>query len=256
MYETANIVDFSGKTVLVTGAGGGIGREIAARFAASSTNLIITGRSGEKLEAMAREIREHGGDAIPIAADLSNAAAVANLFEAVRTHVSRLDVLVNCAGRVQRALALTMSEADWQAMFSTNVSGLFFCCQQAAGMMIPGGSGSIVNIASTLGIVGLEERAAYIASKGAVIALTKALAIEWSKHGIRVNAVAPTTTLTGDTADLYTDDATRTAKLTEIPLGRFGTPADSASAVLFLASDAASFVTGHTLVVDGGYTAR
>ncbi|MBX3070657.1 MAG: SDR family oxidoreductase [Thermomicrobiales bacterium] len=248
--------DFSGANVLVTGAGKGIGREIAFHFGRAGATVLVAGRTPADLDAVVAAISAAGGNAHPLAVDVASAQSVEAMFGELTTIAGSLDVLVNCAGRVQRVPTLSMNENDWRAMIDTNLSGVFFCCQRAGAIMQSQRSGSIINVASTLGIVGLDERAAYIASKGGVIALTKALAVDWAPFQIRVNAVAPTTTLTGETAKLYEDESVRNAKIADIPLRRLGSPEDIASAVLYLASPAASFITGHTLVVDGGYTAR
>jgi 2-deoxy-D-gluconate 3-dehydrogenase len=248
--------DFSGVNVLVTGAGKGIGREIALQFGRAGATVFAAGRTSADLRAVVAEISAAGGNAHPLTVDVASAQSVEAMFGELTAITGSLDVLVNCAGRVQRVPTLSMNESDWRAMIDTNLSGVFFCCQRAGAIMQSQRSGSIINVASTLGIVGLDERAAYIASKGGVIALTKALAVDWAPFQIRVNAVAPTTTLTGETAKLYEDESVRNAKIADIPLGRLGSPEDIASAVLYLASPAASFITGQTLVVDGGYTSR
>lgn len=248
--------DFSGFNILVTGASKGIGREIALQFGRAGAMVLVAGRTIADLESVANDIAASGGSAHPLAVDIASSHSVDELFGQLSRIAPRLHVLVNCAGRVQRTPTLSITDDDWRTMIDTNLSGVYFCCQRAGALMRSQGSGCIVNIASTLGIVGLEDRAAYIASKGGVIALTKALAVEWAPLKIRVNAVAPTTTLTGETAQLYQNEAVRNAKIADIPLGRLGTPEDIAAAVMYLASPAASFITGHTLVVDGGYTAR
>lgn len=165
-------------------------------------------------------------------------------------------MLVNCAGRVAVRPALELVEAEWDAMVDTNLKGLFFCCQAAGRAMAERGTGKIINIASALGLVGLEQRAAYCASKGGVIQLTRALAVEWASLNITVNAIAPTTTLTGDTALAYADPTAFAAKARDVPMRRLGTPGDLVGAAVYLAGPASDFVTGHVLVVDGGYSVR
>jgi NAD(P)-dependent dehydrogenase (short-subunit alcohol dehydrogenase family) len=240
-----------GKVVLVTGASYGIGEGLARSLAAAGAEVAVAARSREPLEALAREI---GGLAVPM--DVSDVNGIRAGVARVVERYGRIDVLVNNAGLGDNRPAVDVSEADWDRMFAVNARGLFFCCQAAAKHMLPRRSGRIVNMSSQAGLVGIENHAVYSSTKGAVNMLTKVLALEWSPHGVTVNAVAPTFTYTPGTRERLDEPAFRAGVLARIPAGRVGTIDDIAGAVIYLASPAGGLVTGTVLVVDGGWTAR
>ncbi len=246
-----------GRTALVTGAGRGIGRSIALALAAAGADLVLVSRTQADLEEVAAIASAHGGRAIPFPADLSS-------MEGARALIDRLDglpavdILVNNAGRNIPQLALDTTEEAWDAMHTLNLKVPFFLAQAVGrGMIERGKGGRIVFIGSQMGSVGWLKRAAYCSSKGGVVQLTKVLALEWAPHGVRVNCVAPTFIDTpGVRAMMTTDPETGAAVLERIPIGRLGSPEEVAHAVLYLASQEADLVTGHTLLVDGGWTAQ
>jgi NAD(P)-dependent dehydrogenase (short-subunit alcohol dehydrogenase family) len=248
--------DLDGRVALVTGASRGIGRDLAFALAVSGARVMAAARSAGELAALVDEIDVAGGEADAVALDLTDTASIEAAVAAVVDRFGRIDILVNDAGLGTNHDALAVTEAEWDALFAVNVRGLFFVSQAAGRRMVAQGHGRIVSIASQAGLVGIRRHAAYGASKGAVIALTKVLALEWAPHGVTVNAVAPTWTYTPGTAERLDDPAFLASVLERIPVGRVASTADVAAAVVYLASDAAGMVTGTTLVVDGGWTAQ
>jgi 3-oxoacyl-[acyl-carrier protein] reductase len=241
---------------IVTGAGRGgrgIGRGIALALAKSGCDIAITARTNvQDAEAVAEAVRELGRKALAIQADVSDAASVEALFEQVKSAWERVDVLVNNAGLTRDTLLLRMTEDDWDAVLDANLKGAFLCTRAAAKIMLKQRFGRIINITSINGQVGSPGQANYSASKAGMIGLTKTVAKELASRGITVNAVAP-----GFIETQMTDFAqgeTREGILKQIPLGRFGSIDDVGAAVAFLASDAASYITGQVLTVDGGLT--
>jgi NAD(P)-dependent dehydrogenase (short-subunit alcohol dehydrogenase family) len=245
---------FDGSVAVVTGGGRGMGRAVALRFGREGASVVVGELNPEHGAEVAEEIRAAGGTAISVAVDVSRVDDVARLFaEAVRAH-GTVDILVNNAGIAVARSILDYTEADWDRQMGVNVKGVFFCSQAAARVMMPKRRGRIVNFASTSAFVSSSHpEVAYDTSKGAVRQMTVSMAAELAPHGINVNAVAPGTTATEMTkASLATDEG-MAWQLARIPMGRVGQPDDIASVVLFLSSPEASYITGHTLVADGGW---
>ncbi len=241
--------------VLVTGASHGIGAATAVAFAAAGHDVAITARATGRLDDTRDRAAATGARVLPLALDLTEQGSIDDTLAAVLSAFGRIDVLVNNGAAPLRKPALEVTRADWDAVIAVNLTGTFFLTQAVGRHLIQTGrAGAIVNVASTSGLVGRAQSAVYGASKAGLIQLTRMLAIEWAPHGIRVNAIAPASTLT-PTRKSLTDPARRDAFLSRIPLGRFGTPEEMAAAALYLAGPEAGFITGHTLVLDGGLTA-
>jgi gluconate 5-dehydrogenase len=242
------------RVAVVTGGSRGLGLEIAHGLGEAGAKVVVTARRQEWLGPAETELREAGIEATALACDVAKEADVAGLVEATRDRHGRIDVLVNAAGISWGAPALEMPLDKWQAVLDVNLTGTFLCCQHVARAMSERGGGRIVNVASIAGLVGQDpammDAVGYSASKGAVIALTRDLAVKWAGKGIAVNAVAPAFFLTRMTRGLLSQHEDQAAALA--PMGRIGQAGELKGVVLFLASDAASYVTGQTIAVDGG----
>jgi NAD(P)-dependent dehydrogenase (short-subunit alcohol dehydrogenase family) len=248
--------DLTGRRVWITGASRGLGRAIALGFAASGADVALTARSAESLRDVAAEAEALGAKTLVLPASVSDPEAVASAVVDIERAWGGLDSLVNCAGVSPMFKKAELVEDDeWRLVLEVNVTGSFLCAREAGKLMLDRDGGSIVNISSILGQVGGERMAAYSASKGAVDALTRTLALEWATRGIRVNTIAPGYFETDMTEALRGHKKWRGHLLSRIPMGRFGMPQELVSAALFLASDASGFMTGSTMVVDGGWTA-
>ncbi len=248
-------LELTGKTAVVIGGTSGIGRSIAHGIADAGANVVCTSRRSEQVDAAAAEIEAKGRRTIRVVSDVSDRSSLENLLGECVTVFGKVDILVNSAGRTKREPTLDLDDETWNAILETNLTGTLRACQVFGRHMISNGYGRIVNIASLSTFVSLFEVAAYSASKAAVASLTKSLAIEWAKHGVNVNAIAPGVFRTALNEKLLDETPRGQEFLTRTPMGRFGDVAELAGAAIFLASDAASYVTGEVLVVDGGFLA-
>ena len=249
--------DLTGQTALVTGAARGLGRAIALSLAEAGADVALGLRDASSDGGLAAEIRGLGRRALPLSMDVTDLAQSRAAIDAAVAEFGRLDILVNNAGGGIGGAAIDVTEKDFDAVWSLNTRSTFFLSQQAARHMRAAGGGAIVNIASQAGLVALPGESSYCVSKAAVIHLTRVHAVEWGEYGIRVNAVAPTFIETDGTSAALSDPAFRTDTIERIAaLHRIGVPTEVSGAVVFLASPAAALVTGQTLAIDGGWTAR
>jgi NAD(P)-dependent dehydrogenase (short-subunit alcohol dehydrogenase family) len=248
--------NLAGKVALVTGAARGIGRACAVALAQAGADIALGLRdstSGRDLVALVESL---GRRAVALQMDVSKPSEIETAVEAATRSFGRIDILVNNAGIGPPNAAEWVTEVDFDRTVAVNLKGTFFSSQAVGRTMLAQRSGCIINLSSQAGFVALPTESVYCMTKAAIAHLTKCLAVEWAPHGVRVNAVAPTFIRTPGTVKWLHDDAFRTELLTRIPLGRVGEPVDVAGAVVFLASPAAALVTGATLLIDGGWTAR
>ena len=243
----------SGKVAIITGGGSGIGKAIAQAFVREGAKVVIAGRDSKKLEAAAAEI---GSECLAVSADVSKTSDVQKLVDAALEKFQGINVLVNNAAVLLPGTAESLSEEDFDQTFAINVRGLWLLARAVLPQMRASGGGSIVNIASVLSLVGARNRVAYAASKGAVMAMTKAMALDHAAENIRVNCIAPGIVETEMVAKFSTDENARRQRVAMHPMGRFGQPEDVANTAVFLASDESGWTTGSVLTVDGGYSAQ
>ncbi len=248
--------DVRGQVALVTGAARGIGRACALALAQAGADVALGLRDARTGGDLAREIEGLGRRALALQMDMTRLLEVRQAIDAAAAHFGRLDILVNNAGLAPENPAEDVCEDDFDLTLAVNLKGTFFASQAAGRVMIRQKYGRIVNLGSQAGFVALPTESVYCMTKAAISHLTKCLAVEWARHGITVNAVAPTFIRTPGTAECLANDAFRADVLSRIPLGRIGEPMEVAAAVLYLASPAAALVTGTTLLIDGGWTAR
>jgi NAD(P)-dependent dehydrogenase (short-subunit alcohol dehydrogenase family) len=252
---TYPLLELTGKVAVVIGGTSGIGRAIAYGMAEAGADVIATSRRIDQVEATAEEIERRGRQTLRVASDVSDRASLERLLEEAVATLGKVDIMVNSAGRTKRGATLDFAEEDWNAIIETNLTGTLRACQVFGRHMIERRYGRIINIASLSTFVALHEVAAYSASKAAVASLTKSLAIEWAAHGVSVNAIAPGVFRTALNQKLLDETERGREFLLRTPMRRFGHVEELAGAAIFLASDAASFVTGEILVVDGGFLA-
>jgi NAD(P)-dependent dehydrogenase (short-subunit alcohol dehydrogenase family) len=250
-----SLFDLSGKTAVVVGGTTGIGHSLSMGLADAGADVVATSRRGEEVEKTATEIEQKGRRTLSIASDVKDRASLVALRDAVLVEFGKVDILINCAGTTKRGPTLDYSEADWDHILETNLTGTLRGCQIFGEPMLAASYGRIINIASLSTFVALYEVAAYAASKAAVGSLTQSLAVEWSKHGVLVNAIAPGVFRTALNSQLLDSTPRGQEFLTRTPMGRFGNTDELIGAAIYLASDAASFVTGQILAVDGGFLA-
>jgi NAD(P)-dependent dehydrogenase (short-subunit alcohol dehydrogenase family) len=254
----AQLFDLSGRVALVTGAGSGLGAVFAEALAEAGAAVVCVGRRLERVQETADRLAEQGCQSLAFSADVTDEAAVAAMIAETVERFGKLDILVNNAGTAVVGPPETISLADWQRVVDVNLTGVFLCAREAAKAMIAAGSGGrIINIASILGAVASEPvpAAAYDATKGAVVNLTRDLAVHWAPHDILVNAIGPAYFPSEMTDAFLALPEMRREIERRTPLGRIGRPGELKGAVVFFASDASSYVTGQTLYVDGGWTA-
>jgi NAD(P)-dependent dehydrogenase (short-subunit alcohol dehydrogenase family) len=247
--------DLTGKVAVVVGGTSGIGRAITCGLAEAGADIVPTSRRREEVEAAAVDVESRGRRAVRVTSDVTDLASLEAALAATLKQLGKVDILVNCAGRTKRQPTLEVSEEDWNAILDTNLTGTLRSCRVFGRHMLERGSGRIVNIASLSTFVALFEVAAYSASKAAVASLTKSLALEWGPRGVNVNAIAPGVFPTPLNKALLEGTPRGQEFLTRTPLKRFGRTEELQGAAVFLASDAASFVNGEVVSVDGGFLA-
>jgi NAD(P)-dependent dehydrogenase (short-subunit alcohol dehydrogenase family) len=250
-----DLFSLAGKTAVVIGGSSGIGRVLALGVADAGADVIATARRQKEIEEVAADIEARGRKTLRIGCDVRDRASLEALLAATLKAFGKVDILVNCAGKIKRMPSLTMPEKDWTDILDTNLTGAMRTCQIFGRSMLERGYGRIINIASLNSFVALSEVAAYAASKAGLVSLTRSLAVEWSKSGVTVNAIAPGVFHTEMNAALLDNTPRGHELLLRTPMGRFGKNEELVGAAVYLASDAASFVTGETLVVDGGFLA-
>jgi len=250
-----NILSLEGKVAVVTGGTSGIGRAMSLGLADAGADVIATARRQQQVDETAAEIEARGQQTLRLASDVCDRASLEALLAGAVEKFGKVDILINCAGRIKRTPTLTLPEEEWTAIIDTNLTGTLRACQVFGKHMLERGYGRIINIASLNSFVALSEVAAYAASKAGVASLTRSLAVEWSKKGVTVNAIAPGVFRTDLNAQLLDSTPRGQELLMRTPMGRFGKTEELIGAAVYLASDASSFVTGQTLVVDGGFLA-
>jgi NAD(P)-dependent dehydrogenase (short-subunit alcohol dehydrogenase family) len=248
-------LDLTNRIAVVIGATSGIGKAIALGLADAGADVVPTGRRAKLAAEAAREIEERGRRSLAMEADVTDSNSLQALADAAIREFGQVDILVNAAGRTVRRPTLEVSDDEWNAIMDTNLTGMLRACRVFGRHMIERRYGRIINIGSLTSLVALHEVAAYGASKAGVAALTKSLAVEWAPHGVCVNAILPGVFRTALNEGLLDGTDRGRELLTRTPMKRFGQPEEVAGAAVFLASEAASFVTGHLLAVDGGFLA-
>ena len=257
-FTPINHVSFrlDGQVVLITGGSRGLGQAMALAMADAGADLILTARQRENAEAVAAQVRDRGRRALTLELEATRLDSIHAMAKEALAWRGKIDVLVNNAGMNIPKPFLEVTEEEYDRVMDIDMKGLYFCTQAIGRSMVERGRGKVINIASQMGVVALPRRTIYCAAKGGVVQFTQSLALEWAPYGVTVNAIAPTFIRTPMTAGWLQNPEFREDVLRRIPLGRIGEPEDVAGAAVFLASPAASFITGHILLVDGGWTAQ
>lgn len=252
----SDLFSLKGKVAMVTGAAQGIGRELALGFAQYGADIVAVDLNEERLRSLKNEIEAQHRHCLILKVDLGQTAQIEQMVEKAVKELGKIDILANIAGVNVHKAAEEMTEKDWDFVQDINLKALFFCCQAVGKVMLRQGSGKIINMSSSFGIVGFGGRTAYASSKAAVANLTKTLALEWSSKGIHVNAIAPGPVWTEARHELFSNPEFYARLVQKVPMNRTAKPAEMVGPAIFLASEASSFVTGETLLVDGGFCAQ
>lgn len=257
MSGIEELFGLNGRVAVVTGASSGLGVGFARALAQAGANLVLAARRADRLESLAAELGEAGAEVLPVACDVTDPNQVEALKDACLERFGRADILVNNAGTTEIVPAENESEEAFLRVLNVNLNGAFYCAQRFGRVMLEAGRGSIINVASIFGFVasGSIPQAGYVASKGAVVNLTRERAAQWARRGVRVNGIAPGFFLSEMTEEMFSDERSMTWLRRKTPAGRPGEVEELAGAVIFLASDASSYVIGQTIAVDGGWTA-
>jgi NAD(P)-dependent dehydrogenase (short-subunit alcohol dehydrogenase family) len=255
MNYLESLFSLQGKVAVVTGGGRGIGRGIAKALAGAGAEVALISRTEEELQKVAREIAERGGRAAAFPADVSRLEKIPSLVESIKAAKGGIDILVNNAGFIIRKSALEYTPEDWDHQLLVNLKAAYFLAQAVGRIMKEQGGGKIINTASLTSFIGFPNAPGYGIGRGGILSMTRTLAVEWAQYRINVNAIAPGYVETRQTAPVFADAQRKAWMLSRIPWGRTGFPEDLAGAVILLASPASDYITGQTLVVDGGWLA-